>query len=212
MKELENKLEINRHLYNNYLTEIQSNTVIDAVDQDRIEIIEPATPPRHPTNAGIKNRILLGSGLGLLFGLIFSVITTCWTSASARSRKSSVTGQPVIGAIPAGDFKSIPEDHDFEKGKQIDCQLVTHDYSPTLIGESYRELRTRLLFAKPEKSIHTLVITSVGPEEGKSFTAGNLAIILAQQRSNTLLVDADLRRGVCTTPLVCKKTLDLPII
>jgi len=40
------------------------------------------------------------------------------------------------------------------------------------------------------------VITSVAPEEGKSFTASNLAIIFAQQRTNTLLVDADLRRGV----------------
>jgi capsular exopolysaccharide synthesis family protein len=197
MKELENKLEINRQLYNNYLTEIQSNTVIDAVDQDRIEIIEPATPPRHPTNAGIKNRILLGSGLGLLFGLIFSVIIDLLDQRLRTVEEvERYLGQPVIGAIPAVDFKSIPEYHDFEKVKQIDSQLVTHDYSPTLIGESYRELRTRLLFAKPEKSIHTLVITSVGPEEGKSFTAGNLAIILAQQRSNTLLVDADLRRGV----------------
>jgi len=139
----------------------------------------------------------LGSGLGLLFGLIFSVIIDLLDQRLRTVEEvERYLGQPVIGAIPAVDFKSIPEYHDFEKVKQIDSQLVTHDYSPTLIGESYRELRTRLLFAKPEKSIHTLVITSVGPEEGKSFTAGNLAIILAQQRSNTLLVDADLRRGV----------------
>jgi len=74
--------------------------------------------------------------------------------------------------------------------------LVTHDYSPTPIGESYRALRTQLMYSKNTGRIQSLVLTSISPGEGKSFTASNLAIIMAQQKTNTLLVDADLRRGV----------------
>ena len=56
--------------------------------------------------------------------------------------------------------------------------------------------RTQLMFSKDTGRIQSLVLTSISPGEGKSFTASNLAIIMAQQKTNTLLVDADLRRGV----------------
>ncbi|MBN1542844.1 polysaccharide biosynthesis tyrosine autokinase [candidate division KSB1 bacterium] len=197
LKDLENKLEINQRLYNNYLTEIQTYSVIDAVDQVQIEILEPATPPRYPINAGMKKNVLIGGGIGLFLGFLISIVIDLLDRRFHTIEEVERTlNLSVIGAIPEVSFDSIPEYHDFEKVKLIDRQLVTHDYSPTLIGESYRELRTRLLFTDTDKPIHTLVITSVGPEEGKSFTTSNLAIILAQQRSNTLLVDADLRRGV----------------
>ncbi|MDZ7264742.1 MAG: CpsD/CapB family tyrosine-protein kinase, partial [candidate division KSB1 bacterium] len=80
--------------------------------------------------------------------------------------------------------------------KQIDQQLVTYDYSPTPVGEAYRSLRTNLVFSKSTGRIQSFVITSTAPGDGKSFTAANVAISMAQHKSNTLLIDADLRRGV----------------
>lgn len=101
-----------------------------------------------------------------------------------------------MGTIPLLDFSDVFDFQDSEKLKQIDQQLVTHDYSPTPIGEAYRSLRTYLLFSKEHGKIQSLVTTSTEPGDGKSFTTANLAITFAQLKTNTLLIDGDLRRGV----------------
>ncbi len=62
-------------------------------------------------------------------------------------------------------------------------------------SESFRALRTRIQFARPEKdSLKTLLITSPAPQEGKSTIALNLAGSFAIANKKTLLIDADLRR------------------
>src|SRR5262249_44811582 len=65
--------------------------------------------------------------------------------------------------------------------------------------EAYRVLRTNLHFANPDSPLRRLIITSAGTGEGKSTTAANLAICLAQADRSVLLVDADLRRPVLHT-------------
>ncbi len=60
--------------------------------------------------------------------------------------------------------------------------------------EAYRTLRTNLLFSQAAGSLQSIVITSPGPEEGKTVTVGNLALAFAQQGLRVLLVDSDLRR------------------
>jgi tyrosine-protein kinase Etk/Wzc len=197
LNELKNRLAINQELYNRHLAEIQKYSVSDAVEEEKIEILEPAVPPSHPINPTKKQQVLLGGGLGFLLGMVISIVIDLMDRRLRTIQDvEKFLKLDVIGAIPLVDFVDIPDYSDYEKIRQVDRQLVTHDYSPTPIGESYRALRTHLLFSRKDTPIHSLVITSVGAEEGKSFTASNLAIILAQQRTNTLLVDADLRRGV----------------
>ncbi len=60
-------------------------------------------------------------------------------------------------------------------------------------AESYRMLRTNLLFSEPIHGLKTLVVTSAVPQEGKTTTAANLAVAYAQQGYLILLVDCDLR-------------------
>jgi succinoglycan biosynthesis transport protein ExoP len=62
------------------------------------------------------------------------------------------------------------------------------------IAEAFRSLRTNLEFAAVEKPLRTLLVTSVGSSEGKTTTATNLAIAMAQGGKRVVLVDADLRR------------------
>jgi len=69
---------------------------------------------------------------------------------------------------------------------------VTNPRSP--ISEAYRTLRTNLEFTSLDKPIRTMVVTSAGPEEGKSTTLANLAVTLAQAGKEVILVDCDLRR------------------
>jgi capsular exopolysaccharide synthesis family protein len=79
---------------------------------------------------------------------------------------------------------------DIEEDRLI---TISHPRSP--ISEAYRVLRTGIQFSAvdaPDNSI--LLVTSPNPSEGKSLTAGNLAVVMAQSGKNVLLVDADLRR------------------
>ncbi len=62
------------------------------------------------------------------------------------------------------------------------------------VAEAYRQLRTNIQFSTLDKPLRTLLVTSTGPDEGKSTTLANLAITIAQTGSKVVLADCDLRR------------------
>lgn len=76
--------------------------------------------------------------------------------------------------------------------KQVNLIALTNPKSP--ITEQYRIIRTNIQFSSVDKEIKTIVVTSAEPNDGKSTTAANLAIVLAQEEKKVLLVDADLRK------------------
>jgi non-specific protein-tyrosine kinase len=72
--------------------------------------------------------------------------------------------------------------------------LVTLTQPRSAAAEAYRTLRTSLEFSSLDRQLHTIVVTSSAPDEGKSTTLANLGIAIAQAGRRVLLVDADLRR------------------
>ena len=82
-----------------------------------------------------------------------------------------------------------------EKPKRAPSDLLITITSPRLpASEAYRTLRTNLQFISPDKPLHTLLVTSPGPEEGKSTMLANLAVAMALGERKVILVDCDLRR------------------
>jgi non-specific protein-tyrosine kinase len=81
-------------------------------------------------------------------------------------------------------------------GKPGKEKLVTLLAPRSPVSEAYRALRTNIQYAAVDGPLKSLVVTSAGPGEGKSTTAANLAIVLAQAGREVILVDADLRRPV----------------
>jgi capsular exopolysaccharide synthesis family protein len=78
-------------------------------------------------------------------------------------------------------------------------ELVTYRNPRSTIAEAYRSLRTNINFSRLDKNIRSLMVTSSGPQEGKSTTCSNLAVTMAQAGSSVLLVDADLRLPILHT-------------
>jgi non-specific protein-tyrosine kinase len=73
-------------------------------------------------------------------------------------------------------------------------QLITLRDPGSAAAEAYRTLRTNIAFSSLDRPLHTLLVTSTAPDEGKSTTLANLAVTMAEAEQSVLVVDCDLRR------------------
>jgi non-specific protein-tyrosine kinase len=166
------------------------NQVISDLERDRdrsgaveARVIEDAQTPRNPVSPR-PNRSLV---IGLLLGAMVGVAVGLGLDALDRSVKSPEDAE---GLVDAPSLATIPRIRDLSRA----ATLVADDaLSPA--AEAYRALRTAVRFLEPDEPISTLVVTSASAGEGKTTTATNLAIALAQSGERVILVDADLRRA-----------------
>jgi capsular exopolysaccharide synthesis family protein len=79
-------------------------------------------------------------------------------------------------------------------GAHLDARLITASSTDSAAAEQYRALRTRILNADPMSPVNVVMLTSAGRGEGKTLTAGNLGLAMAQEwQRRVCIVDADLR-------------------
>jgi receptor protein-tyrosine kinase len=150
---------------------------------DNFVIVAPAVEPTQP----VFPKPLLNIGLGLLVGLIVGFGLAFLFDYLDQSVRSDEILRERTGLVPLGHIAYTPAKPD-RRGELV---ALAGD-SPVV--EAYKALRTNLLFSSVDKELKTIVITSAVANEGKSRTAANLAIVLAQAGHRTLLVDADFRR------------------
>lgn len=145
---------------------------------------------------------LLGAIVGCVAGLAYA-FTTEMNDTSIRTIEDVTQhiGVEVIGAIPRmrfgkgsrngrrrGTFVPVPVD------EQVDACVVTQHDPKSPISEAYRTLRTNFQLTTLQAKPRTIMITSAVPGEGKTTTAVNLAVTMADSGMRVLLIDTDMRR------------------
>jgi polysaccharide biosynthesis transport protein len=154
----------------------------NARSADNLVVVSAAVTPEQPTSPSIPRNVALAIVAGSMLGIGVAVAREYFDhSIKGADDLSERSGLPVIGHI----LYKAPE-----KTKLGELVTLAQD-SPA--AEGYKVLRTNLLFSAVDRNLKTLVITSANAGEGKSRTAANLAIVLAEAGHTTLLVDADFR-------------------
>jgi capsular exopolysaccharide synthesis family protein len=145
-------------------------------------IVDAASFSEAPVSPDPVRNIGLGLFVGLVLGFGLAVLREMLdTRITSLEDISDITDAPALGAIV----------HDPAATKTpLLTQIPMH--SPR--AESFRVLRTNLQFVDVDNKRKVFALTSALPGEGKTSTAVNLAISLAQGGSRTLLIECDLRR------------------
>jgi len=162
---------------------------VGAKPDARVVVEQHASIPTDPVIPKPTRNIAIGAALGVLLGIGLAVL---------RDRFDNTIKNPRIleEIAGAGLVANIPLDKERRKDPVIS---VASDRSPT--AEAFRELRTNLQFLEVDNPPRVLVVTSSLPGEGKSTTAINLALALAEAEHNVVLVDGDMRRPSLDTYL-----------
>jgi tyrosine-protein kinase Etk/Wzc len=198
-----------RQITNQLREEYQRARIAEAVAAGQLEIIDLATLPYRPSNGGLSLKLAIGLMLGLALGAGGAFAREAInTSIRRRQELEEVLRVPTLAVIPqtltaatAGGWRLLPP---FGRARNAGLLPMTESAPSDLVtisaplspgAESYRMLRTGILFARDEEPVKSIVVTSAVPEEGKTTTAANLAVALAQEGLRTLIIDCDLRRA-----------------
>jgi polysaccharide biosynthesis transport protein len=195
---LKRDVDVNRQLYEGLLEKLKEAGVTAGLKSTNIRLVDAARTPTYPTEPNIPRNLAfalvlgLTSGIGLAF-LLENMDNTVRTTEQAQI----ISGLPALGMIPMGSKNGVDS-----TGKKLlnvassreAVELVTQARPQSQMAESYRALRTSLLLSNLGTPPKTVMVTSARPQEGKTTTSINTAIVLAQKGVRVLLIDADLRR------------------
>jgi capsular exopolysaccharide synthesis family protein len=145
--------------------------------------VEPARMPSGPVGTGTMSNVLVAAAIGL-------VLSTAAAFVLEYLDDSIKTSDEIQNTLKISALASITRINTGESGKLL--VTVAQPRSPE--AEAYRILRMNLQFKAAARSLTTIMVTSTFPQEGKSITSSNLAVVLAQAGARVILVDADLRR------------------
>ncbi|HEX4427591.1 MAG TPA: polysaccharide biosynthesis tyrosine autokinase [Terriglobales bacterium] len=195
---LKRDVESNRALYEGLLEKLKEAGVTAGLRSNNVRPVDIARVPTGPSEPNLPRNLSLALALGLTTGvglafLLESIDNTVRTPEQAQI----LSGLPSLGMIPLGS--SIRTEASARQRLTVAAsreavELITQSRPQSQMAESYRALRTSLLLTSLGTPPKVILVTSALPEEGKTTTSINCAIVLAQKGTRVLLIDADLRR------------------
>jgi succinoglycan biosynthesis transport protein ExoP len=173
----------NRQIFDSLLQRTKETGISGELKTSNIRIVDLAESPRGPVSPDTKNDLLRG----FLAGLVLAISLTFFFEYLDNRIKTpdeikEHLGLPFLGMVPAlfGPHAASP--------------LINNGVPPGF-GESFRIVRTNVLFSSVRNDGRSIAVTSTGPSEGKTVVSSNLAIALAQAGERVLLIDGDMRKA-----------------
>jgi tyrosine-protein kinase Etk/Wzc len=203
---LRRQAKVTEDIYTELQTRLKEAQIAAAVEDPSVRVMDPAIPPLKPIRPNAPLSFTLAIVLGLVLGLGVSFAREQMDNTiHSRDELQEMSGHvPVLGLLPRirlvqGERRTNRRffvaarqngDHAAEYRRVAGNRLAGG-----AVAEAYRTLRTNIAFTQVDAPPKVLVFTSALPGEGKSTSACNLAITLAQQGLRVALIDADMRRG-----------------
>ncbi|MGB7610079.1 MAG: polysaccharide biosynthesis tyrosine autokinase [Candidatus Sulfotelmatobacter sp.] len=196
---LKRDLDSYRQLYEGLMEKMKEAGVSAGLKSNNFRIVDVARVPTGPIEPNIPRNLafafILGltSGVGLAF-LQEGLDNTVRTSEQAQM----ISGLPPLGMIPlpakTAREGANPKRLVIATSSKEAVEMVAQARPHSQMAESYRALRTSLLLTNLGAPPKVIMVTSALPQEGKTTTSMNTALVLAQKGVRVLLIDADLRR------------------
>ncbi len=176
-------VDANRLVYESLTSSIKREGVTEQSQSVNVWVIKNASLPGAPSKPNKRRSLAIGLLLGLMCGVGCAFLVE-YLDNTVKSEKDleSRYGLTVLGSVEK--LK--------EKGKHIESYIVQNPLSP--LAESYRLIRSGLLLSSAEHPPKTILVTSMGPNEGKTTTTINIARVLSQGNKTVLIIDCDMRR------------------
>jgi len=183
-KILAREVETNKSIYENLLQRLKETEVTSAIKTSNIQVVDHAAVPFKPHSPNILLNLILAAFAGLAGGVGLSFVTEHFdnTIKDEEDIKNHFS-IPILGIVPLVAHDEI-----------INIEKIAHVDTRSALSESFRLIRTSVLFASPDFQPKSILMTSTQPLEGKTTCSSNLAISFTQADMKVVLIDADMRR------------------
>jgi len=187
-----------RALYEGLLQKLKEAGVSAGLRANNFQVVDSARSPTYPIEPNIPRNLGFGAVLGLATGVLIAFLLEGLDNTIRTTEQAQlISGLAPLGMIPLGSKSASEGTHPkrlvIASSKEA-VELITQVRPQSQMAESYRALRTSLLLSNLGAPPKVIMVTSALPQEGKSTTSINCAVVLAQKGVRVLLIDADLRR------------------
>lgn len=185
-------------MYQYVVQRLQDVRIAEESEPGYARVLRQAGVPGAPMGPDPWRNLGVGLLLGLLVGIAMAFARDRLDTRIYKAEQLQEVGLQAIGVIP--DLRPVVQDRFGQaqaterEGALVSTSLTTLHDPLSSPSEAYRHLRTAIQFSRMDQFIQKVLVTSPGAGDGKSTTAANLAVTMAQAKRRTLLIDTDLHR------------------
>jgi capsular exopolysaccharide synthesis family protein len=208
---LNEEVLVNRSLYESVLKRLNETNVGNDLAAANIQVVQRAELPLSPSSPNTYLNLIASGFLGLLLAVAVAFFLEYMdATVHTPDRVWNALGLSTLGVVPhlkslrrqhysalSSNGRSEPQSLQKSATASVSKELVTARDQLSLVAESYRTIRTALLFSQAEHPPKVILVSSPCPDEGKTVTTLNLGIVLARSGKRVLVIDGDLRKGRC---------------